>query len=417
MHVQIHFIYSFLLYSTKKDFQKLLGDLQKSKNFQMCKTARFEEDPQKVEDPCRSILLDIPYYWIRKESPEDKTKLEGIPGELNLEKLKPEISNIVSIAKLFLSGFGTLRVTVDLECSDMSFTKSSPEVSGQTQDVIQLIKRLRKGHELLNIFENHVYNIKEALGEDYYWLERDKIPEGGSLERQMVKVGEIPWQIPYLLVCLKPKKFNYNVYTGRDFEAILLLSETPTGNTSFLLRREKGPKGKVLDMFPSESEFCYLGRDLTLLVGDPEKVERFDEEDVLYLLEILELLHLYCYTYIIANHVLDGEIANIAKALRKIRSTLRSREKGLKDVMEEAVNFTTNWFDEKVILTRFMEEPIIHRSVGKYARVYAQGVDIFKLREFKKALVDKVALLNRLYDDMMEEIRLRQYIKRLLEVE
>jgi len=402
LNPRIHYVFCFL--SEPLDLRP--GDEEGRKRLRHVQTmlgARREFFPEQrlIEsmDPywpdTRYFKLDDPYLKI-----EETTKL----GADDLE----------TVARVNESGGGTLRFVRRLE--------------GQfaAQELIEKVRDHKaigkKGDELVRQLQDRLRHCA------FFGRSSPAPPEavGGSYEDPYAAVKSRR-QLPYVMVEAAVNNLDGLAKTQGFCESTMAilgqLGDIAAPATSFfsnftkLISYVQSPgEPRLASLCPSKLLQIYHVSQTSLFLypADDEHVTE-PVKDLLFLRfgEVLELLRLRWFSLVLGNHFVDHQIQTLRRDREDILAKLDKKGCDEKEVMANLSEFLSGWTDTKLHLLRLLEDPSLHRAGGPgWDALYAEGMRQYAIEPLQTTLDLKMRQIDRLYEDLMELLRIRMFTSR-----
>lgn len=401
--IEAFYIYSFLFSQIefgeeKSKRDEFVSSLKKYYPLASIKIRTFEEDISLGEK--RTFKFDIPYLWI-KELPQSETITVQRRSDQNTEEIAYPVTEIVY--RVYESGLGVQRIKI---ARNQPQEQEMRELSGITT-------------ELFHFFEDGVKKLYEGIcrvtKNEAQWLDQSvKILEEES---------EI-WQNPCLLTWLRVKPeegvsmtFRELLTNKKDFLKGILCGIEPGYNldNEFLTKFGVLNNPDSLPVNMSYHDKCFihfLSRHLLLITAaDDLDLDRFTERNLLpRILELLELSRGRYHAQTVGNVLLDKKIQQIQDIFTTTVINFReSDKKDIKLIITQVKNFLNEWIELKTNILRMLEDPSIHRSGGPTFEVlYKRICDTILIDQLQHTLELKLRQLDRVYDDIMDYLRLSQ---------
>lgn len=408
--MQIHFVYAYLFPKLKPGY----------KNKKYLPEEEFLENEKDIYSD-RKIVVNSPF----KEDRVEKDVAIPYPDTGRAVIFKYSI-----VRRIWESG-ATIFV-IDLK-SDDERLKKFPLSKEKNDEIRKIIRGLyNKFDEVIRGYIEETLRGK-IFEEDEAELFRNEEPFSAE-SIYIDKMINIPFQLPYTMVELEVENYesNFKIYyinpvnnkeiqnISRLLLALLVLGYPPEDSslsfaksfTNYTNSENEVPI--FVNMSTNDEVYCHLlGNTLLFIHAKPKdnKTKNWIDYLRIRLLDTLSVLQSTFVCLSVANQVIDNRIQKIKSDLSRqlfekdIKKKLSKTE--MKQLRKNILEFLNEWLREKEILLRVLEEPTYRKCAGiSFEILLKEGTKYLGLQEMEKSVFSKVEKLDRLYDDLMDYMRL-----------
>jgi hypothetical protein len=397
------FIFSQLHFGQKGKRDAYISALQLSRANDTVTMLTAEGETARVHRPFR---FDVPYIQVQVAIPPGLVLQAVVSGE-NISLPVCETTY-----RVYESGLGIQTIAVKQDQTDEE----------------SILKALFVGTPVFAYFRDGVDKLRKDLStvepQEVEWTDRNLVDDGPG----------IIWQKPCILIWLAgdpgpaPAVFGDEIRTDETAKVLtrILCRAEPQYevNYRFLASYDlKEPDSKALCDLSYYADYYiayFYGALLVIhnkrataqIVG--RTIADFTAESVVpRSLEVMALLKAKCYALAAGNVALDAQIQKIDGIYRDTAKTLgdsrHPSDEDTRAVLTAIKGFLDEWIRRKTHILRILEDPSIERSgMATYHKLYNVVSEELFVGDMASVLETKLRHLDRVYDDILDLVRLHQ---------